>query len=52
MHSDGMTSRWDFAGYPGLKQRSPTVIASVLYRDYQRKRDDVTVVVARDTDAA
>jgi hypothetical protein len=28
--------------------RTSTVIASVLYRDFNRGRDDVTVVVARE----
>jgi hypothetical protein len=33
--------------YPGLYQRHPTVMAAVLCRDYDRGRDDVTVVVAK-----
>ena len=34
--------------YPGLAQRPPALIAGVLYRDFSRRRDDVTVVVARE----
>jgi hypothetical protein len=34
--------------YPGLQLRSPSLIAAVLYRDFSRRRDDVTVVVARE----
>jgi anti-sigma regulatory factor (Ser/Thr protein kinase) len=45
MHSDGLQSRWDLSRFPGLVQRTPAVIAGVLYRDFQRGRDDVTVVV-------
>ena len=47
MHSDGLLSRWDLQGYPTLAQRHPSLIAAVLYRDYNRNRDDVTVLVAR-----
>ncbi len=48
MHSDGLGTHWSLAGYPGLRQRHPAVIAGVLYRDFNRGRDDVTVVVARE----
>src|SRR5262249_38118849 len=47
MHSDGLTSHWSLDAYPGLRQRSPAVAAAVLYRDFQRGRDDVTVVVGK-----
>jgi anti-sigma regulatory factor (Ser/Thr protein kinase) len=45
MHSDGMSARWSLNAYPGLFMRHAAVIAGVLYRDYARPRDDVTVVV-------
>lgn len=48
MHSDGLSSRWDLARYPGLSVRHPSVIAAVLYRDHSRENDDVTVLVVRD----
>jgi anti-sigma regulatory factor (Ser/Thr protein kinase) len=47
MHSDGLMSRWDLQLYPGLIQRHPSLIAAVLYRDFNRNRDDVTVLVAK-----
>ncbi|BAN25843.1 ATP-binding SpoIIE family protein phosphatase [Caballeronia insecticola] len=47
LHSDGLTSRWDLARYPGLALRHPALVAAVLYRDFTRGRDDVTVFVAR-----
>ncbi|MEP7344378.1 MAG: ATP-binding SpoIIE family protein phosphatase [Gemmatimonadaceae bacterium] len=45
MHSDGLRSRWSMAERPGLLSRHPAVIAGVLYRDFRRAGDDVTVVV-------
>lgn len=47
LHSDGLLGRWKLDAYPGLEARHPAVIAAVLYRDYQRGRDDVTVLVGR-----
>jgi anti-sigma regulatory factor (Ser/Thr protein kinase) len=47
MHSDGIATHWDLGTYPGLAVRHPAAIAGVLYRDFARPRDDVTVVVAR-----
>jgi serine phosphatase RsbU (regulator of sigma subunit) len=47
MHSDGLGTKWNLDSYAGLSQRAPGVIAGVLYRDFSRRRDDVTVLVAR-----
>lgn len=47
MHSDGLRSQWRLDRYPGLLLRDPLLIAGVLYRDYFKGNDDVTVVVAR-----
>lgn len=47
LHSDGLGTHWDLASYPGLSTRHPALIAAVLYRDYDRGRDDVSVVVIR-----
>jgi anti-sigma regulatory factor (Ser/Thr protein kinase) len=47
MHSDGLQSHWRLAQYPGLAQRDAALIAGVLYRDFARGRDDVSVVVQR-----
>ncbi|MGC2399511.1 MAG: SpoIIE family protein phosphatase [Acidobacteriaceae bacterium] len=47
MHSDGLATRWNMDQYPGLAGRHPALIAGVLYRDFCRKRDDVTIVVSR-----
>jgi hypothetical protein len=45
LHSDGLASQWRLS--PGLAAKDPSLIAGVLYRDFQRGRDDVTVVAAR-----
>jgi len=47
MHSDGLGSRWQLDQYPGLVRHHPSVVAAVLYRDWSRGRDDVTVLAAR-----
>jgi anti-sigma regulatory factor (Ser/Thr protein kinase) len=48
LHSDGLATRWDLEQYPGLAIRHPSLIAAVLYRDFARKRDDITVLVVRE----
>jgi anti-sigma regulatory factor (Ser/Thr protein kinase) len=45
LYSDGLQSRWNMADYPGLIHLHPALIASVLYRDFNRRRDDITVLV-------
>ena len=47
VHTDGLLSRWQLAPYPGLMRHDPALTAGVLYRDFQRGRDDVTIVVVR-----
>ena len=49
MHSDGLSSRWSIADYPGLSLRHAAVIAGVLYRDHGRPKDDATIVVSGGT---
>ncbi len=44
MHTDGLATRWSVDDYPGLVGRHPSLIAAVLYRDFSRNRDDVTVL--------
>jgi anti-sigma regulatory factor (Ser/Thr protein kinase) len=48
MHSDGLVSHWSLGPYPGLRARHPALVAAILYREFDRGRDDVTVVVARE----
>lgn len=47
LHTDGLQSRWTLTGaaYSDLLHRHPALVAAVLYRDFSRGRDDITVVV-------
>ena len=47
MHSDGLATHWALDDYPGLAAKHPGVIAATLYRDHNRGRDDVSVLVVR-----
>jgi anti-sigma regulatory factor (Ser/Thr protein kinase) len=47
LHTDGLQTRWSLDDYPDLAERHPAIIAAVLYRDFERGRDDLTVVVVR-----
>jgi anti-sigma regulatory factor (Ser/Thr protein kinase) len=47
MHSDGLGTRWSLDNYPGLSSRHPALLAGVLFRDFSRRRDDATIIVAR-----
>lgn len=47
MNSDGLGRQWNIDAYRGLRLCHPALIAGVLYRDFSRGRDDVTVLVAR-----
>jgi hypothetical protein len=48
LHTDGLGGRWDLAQYPGLSEHHPSIVAGVLFRDWNRGRDDVTVIAARE----
>jgi anti-sigma regulatory factor (Ser/Thr protein kinase) len=48
MQSDGLQTHWKLDRYPGLTARDPAVIAGLLYRDFSRRRDDVTVLAVRE----
>ena len=51
VHSDGLASLRYLERYPGLLARDPGIVAGVLYRDFGRRRDDATVLVAREAAA-
>jgi anti-sigma regulatory factor (Ser/Thr protein kinase) len=50
MQSDGLQTHWRLDRYPGLAARDPALIAGILYRDFSRGRDDVTVLAVRQAD--
>lgn len=45
--SDGISTHWTLARYPNVYSVHPTLVAAILYRDFSRRRDDATVVVAK-----
>ncbi len=51
MFTDGLSANWSLNRYPGLLGSHPALIAAVLYRDYWRGRDDVTVLAAQGSSA-
>jgi serine phosphatase RsbU (regulator of sigma subunit) len=48
LYSDGIATHWSLDAYPGLAGRDPSIIAGIIYRDWNRGRDDATVVVVRE----
>jgi anti-sigma regulatory factor (Ser/Thr protein kinase) len=52
MTTDGLRTRWRLDRYAGIARRDPAVAAALLRRDFDRTRDDVTVVVARRANGA
>ncbi|HZI20704.1 MAG TPA: ATP-binding protein [Pyrinomonadaceae bacterium] len=45
--TDGLSAKWDLSSYPGLRHRSPQLMAGVLARDYSRNSDDATIIIYR-----
>ncbi len=48
--SDGIASGWSMLRYPGLLRASPALAAGVIFRDFERGRDDATVLVTAGED--
>ncbi len=48
LHSDGLATQWRLDRYPGLAFRDTALVAGVLYRDFARVRDDITVLALRE----
>ena len=47
LYSDGLATNTSIEAHPGLALRDPALIAGVLYRDFSRRNDDATAVVAK-----
>ena len=46
MFSDGLSTKTSPSAYPGIQNRHPALWAGILYRDFGRKRDDATILIA------
>lgn len=46
LNSDGLHTNWSIERYRSLQSVHPVLLAGVLYRDFSRGRDDVSVLVA------
>jgi anti-sigma regulatory factor (Ser/Thr protein kinase) len=49
LNTDGLHSNISIEDYPGLSNRSASLIAGVIYRDYSRGNDDATVIIFKNT---
>ncbi len=49
LHSDGLNTRFRTEAYPGMTVRHPSLMAGILFRDFDRKTDDATVVVVKES---
>jgi len=47
LYSDGLATSWATERYTNLANLHPSLIAAILYRDFNRHRDDATVLVAK-----
>lgn len=47
MHSDGCSARWNLENYPELMSKHPAIICGVLYKDFAKDFDDVTICCLR-----
>jgi anti-sigma regulatory factor (Ser/Thr protein kinase) len=45
MNTDGVAARWRLDAYENAAMIHPALLAGMLYRDFARERDDVTVIV-------
>lgn len=51
LSTDGLRSRWQLSTYAGIARRDPAVAAALLRRDFDRTKDDLTVIVVRRSEA-
>lgn len=45
--SDGIKTKWDMTKYPGVLKYDLSVLAAVIFKDYARHTDDMSVVAVR-----
>jgi anti-sigma regulatory factor (Ser/Thr protein kinase) len=49
MCSDGIQSRWDLNKYPSILKYDNTILAAAIYKDFTRRNDDASVLIAKVT---
>lgn len=49
MCSDGLRTRFDLQKYPGILKHDLSILATALYKDFGRRTDDTSVLIARIT---
>lgn len=47
MNSDGIKTRWDITRYPGIFKYDGAIVAAAVYKDYTRRTDDSSLVIAK-----
>jgi anti-sigma regulatory factor (Ser/Thr protein kinase) len=47
MQSDGIKTRWDMLRYPGILKHDLTILCAAIYKDFGRRTDDMSIVLAR-----
>ena len=45
--SDGIKTRWELLRYPSILKFDPIIIASAIYKDFNRKTDDSTILIVK-----
>lgn len=49
MSSDGLQSRWELNRYPSIFKYAGSILAAALYKDFSRRNDDASVLIAKVT---
>jgi anti-sigma regulatory factor (Ser/Thr protein kinase) len=47
MCSDGIVTRWDIGRFPAIFKYDTTVLAASIYKDFTRKNDDSSILIAK-----
>jgi anti-sigma regulatory factor (Ser/Thr protein kinase) len=47
MTSDGFKAKWDLQKYPGILRHDLSLLAAALFKDFARRTDDMSVLIAR-----
>jgi anti-sigma regulatory factor (Ser/Thr protein kinase) len=47
LHSDGLKSKWDLSRFKDLSRHHASIIAALIYKEFNRGTDDTLVIVAR-----